>query len=41
VIDPQGHGTHVVLERLETDVRLDNELFVFRNPDFYPEERKR
>ena len=41
VIDPQGYATHVVLERLETDVRLDNELFVFRNPDFYPEERNR
>jgi outer membrane lipoprotein-sorting protein len=39
VIDPQGYATHVVLERLETDVRLDKELFVFRNPDFYPEER--
>ena len=34
VIDPQGYGTHVVLERLETDVRLDRELFVFRRPDF-------
>jgi outer membrane lipoprotein-sorting protein len=34
VIDPQGYGTHVLLERLETDVRLDRELFVFRKPDF-------
>jgi outer membrane lipoprotein-sorting protein len=34
VIDPQGYGTHVVLERLETDVRLDRELFVLRRPDF-------
>ena len=34
VIDPQGYGTHVVLERLETDVRLDRELFVFRRPNF-------
>jgi outer membrane lipoprotein-sorting protein len=41
VVDPQGYGTHVVLERLQTDVRLDDELFVFRNPDFYPEERNR
>jgi outer membrane lipoprotein-sorting protein len=41
VVDPQGYGTHVVLEQLETDVRLDDELFVFRNPDFYPEERNR
>lgn len=41
VVDPQGYGTHVVLERIETDVRLDDELFVFRNPDFYPEERNR
>ena len=31
VIDPQGYATHVVLERLETDVRLDAELFVLRN----------
>jgi outer membrane lipoprotein-sorting protein len=34
VVDPQGYGTHIVLERLETDVRLDDELFVLRNPDF-------
>jgi outer membrane lipoprotein-sorting protein len=39
VIDPQGYATHVVLERIETDVPLDDELFVFRNPKFYPEER--
>jgi outer membrane lipoprotein-sorting protein len=31
VIDPQGYATHVVLERLETDVRLDAGLFVLRN----------
>jgi outer membrane lipoprotein-sorting protein len=41
VIDPQGYATHVMLERLETDVRLDDELFVLRNPDFDPEERGR
>jgi len=39
VIDPQGYATHVVLERIETGVALDDELFVFRNPKFYPEER--
>jgi outer membrane lipoprotein-sorting protein len=40
VVDPQGYATHVVLERIETDVPLDRELFVYRNPDFYPEERR-
>ena len=39
VVDAQGYATHVILEGLETDVALDKELFVFRNPDFYPEER--
>ena len=40
VVDAQGYATHVVLERIETDVPLDRELFVYRNPDFYPEERR-
>ena len=40
VVDAQGYATHVVLERIETDVPLDDELFVYRNPDFYPEERR-
>jgi outer membrane lipoprotein-sorting protein len=41
VIDPQGYATHIVLDRIETDVPLDNELFVFRNPKFYPDGRAR
>lgn len=36
VIDPQGLATHVVLERPETGLSLDRELFRFRNPQFYP-----
>ena len=40
VVDAQGYATHIVLERIETDVPLDRELFVYRNPDFYPEERR-
>lgn len=39
VIDAQGLVTHVLLEDVETDVALEDELFVFRNPDFYPELR--
>jgi outer membrane lipoprotein-sorting protein len=39
VIDPQGYATHVVLDRIETDVALDDNLFIFRNPQFYPELR--
>jgi outer membrane lipoprotein-sorting protein len=39
VIDAQGYATHVVLERIETDVPLNKEMFVFRNPKFYPEGR--
>lgn len=40
IVDAQGYSTHVLLDRLETDVALDNELFVYRNPDFYPEARQ-
>jgi outer membrane lipoprotein-sorting protein len=32
VIDAQGLTTHVLLEEIETDVRLDRSLFVFRDP---------
>ncbi len=41
VTDAQGLTTHVILEELETDVPLDRSLFVWRNPDFYPELRRR
>jgi outer membrane lipoprotein-sorting protein len=40
VIDPQGYATRVLLEQVETDVALDRELFVFRDPQFYPELRR-
>jgi len=40
VIDAQGYATHVILEGLETGVPLDGELFIFRNPKFYPEARQ-
>ena len=36
VVDAQGQATHVVLERPETGLSLDRELFRFRNPQFYP-----
>lgn len=36
VVDAQGLVTHVVLERIETGVPLDDDLFVFRNPQFHP-----
>jgi outer membrane lipoprotein-sorting protein len=39
VVDAQGLPTHVVLEGIETDVALDDELFVFRNPKFDPRGR--
>ena len=39
VIDPQGLTTHVVLEEIQTDVPLDDALFVWRNPDPFPELR--
>ncbi len=40
VIDPQGYATNVLLDRVETGVALDDDLFVYRNPDFYPEARQ-
>ena len=40
IVDAQGYATHVVLDGIETDVALDQELFVFRNPEFYPELRR-
>jgi len=40
IVDAQGYATHVVLEGIETDVALDQELFVFRDPRFYPELRR-
>jgi outer membrane lipoprotein-sorting protein len=36
VVDAQGLPTHVVLERPETGLPLERELFRFRNPRFYP-----
>ena len=39
VLDAQGQATHVVLERPETGLSLDRELFRFRNPKFYPDAR--
>jgi outer membrane lipoprotein-sorting protein len=41
VTDAQGLTTHVILEELETDVPLDRSLFVWRNPNLYPELRRR
>jgi outer membrane lipoprotein-sorting protein len=40
LIDSQGYATHVLLEQVETDVALDSDLFVFRDPQFYPELRR-
>jgi outer membrane lipoprotein-sorting protein len=40
VVDAQGLPTHVVLEGIETNVALDDELFVFRNPKFDPRGRE-
>jgi outer membrane lipoprotein-sorting protein len=37
--DAQGQATHVVLERAESGLALDRELFRFRNPKFYPDAR--
>jgi outer membrane lipoprotein-sorting protein len=37
--DAQGQATHVVLERAESGLPLDRELFRFRNPKFYPDAR--
>lgn len=39
VTDPQGLTTHVVLEEIQTGVPLDDALFVWRNPDPFPELR--
>jgi outer membrane lipoprotein-sorting protein len=36
VVDAQGQATHVVLDRPETGLPLDRDLFRFRNPQFYP-----
>jgi outer membrane lipoprotein-sorting protein len=36
VVDGQGLPTRVVLERPETGLPLERELFRFRNPRFYP-----
>jgi outer membrane lipoprotein-sorting protein len=40
VIDPQGYATRLLLEQVEIDVALDDDLFVFRDPQFYPELRR-
>jgi outer membrane lipoprotein-sorting protein len=40
VIDAQGLPTHVLLDRVETGVALDDELFVFHNPKFDPAGRE-
>jgi outer membrane lipoprotein-sorting protein len=40
IVDAQGYATHVVLDGLEAGVPLDQELFIFRNPEFYPELRR-
>jgi outer membrane lipoprotein-sorting protein len=39
VVDAQGLPTHVILKDIETDVALDEELFIFRNPKFDPRGR--
>lgn len=36
VVDAQGLPTHVLLDDVETDVVLDDELFLFHNPKFDP-----
>jgi outer membrane lipoprotein-sorting protein len=36
LFDAEGHATHLVLERPQTGLRLDRELFRFRDPQFYP-----
>ena len=36
VFDAEGQATHLVLERPQTRMRLDRELFRFRDPQFYP-----
>ena len=39
LVDAQGLATHVMLERPQTGLSLDRELFRFRNPQFYPDAR--
>jgi hypothetical protein len=36
LFDAEGHATHLVLEKPQTGLRLDRELFRFRDPQFYP-----
>jgi outer membrane lipoprotein-sorting protein len=36
VFDAEGQATHLVLEQPQTGMRLDRELFRFRDPQFYP-----
>ena len=36
VFDAEGQATHRLLERPQTRMRLDRELFRFRDPQFYP-----
>jgi outer membrane lipoprotein-sorting protein len=36
LFDAEGHATRLVLERPQTGLRLDRELFRFRDPQFYP-----
>jgi outer membrane lipoprotein-sorting protein len=36
IFDAEGQATHLVLERPQTGLRLDRELFRFRDPQFYP-----
>lgn len=40
IVDAQGYATHIVLEDVETGVPLDQELFIYRDPRFYPELRR-
>jgi outer membrane lipoprotein-sorting protein len=40
IVDAQGYATHIVLEGVETGVPLDGELFIYRDPRFYPELRR-
>lgn len=37
VVDAQGQATQIVLERPQSGLALDRELFRFRNPQFYPD----
>ena len=40
VVDGQGYPTHVILEDIRAGVPIDEELFIFRDPQFYPEFRR-